>query len=227
MQENNKIQTLIMEAAIQNSSNIFINKHLGQPKYTFADMYDNICRIGTYLSLLGIAPDVGNRVAICLGRTPEYIISFLACLLYGYCAVLVEDTYPKKRIDYILEDSEAKVLINTDFLQKVSVRVTKIIPPLLKATESTDAVITYTSGSTGNPKGVLQHQRSVAEAVRRLNKNSIDASIGIEISNMPEKFFFGYCGIGCSFYVCHECFRYYSTIHSRCRHSDSLVRNTP
>ena len=188
MQENNKIQTLIMEAAIQNSSNIFINKHLGQPKYTFADMYDNICRIGTYLSLLGIAPDVGNRVAICLGRTPEYIISFLACLLYGYCAVLVEDTYPKKRIDYILEDSEAKVLINTDFLQKVSVRVTKIIPPLLKATESTDAVITYTSGSTGNPKGVLQHQRSVAEAVRRLNKRTGISSSDIVASAAPFTF---------------------------------------
>ena len=159
-----------MNSVSKNRNSIYIHKQEKWPEYSYADIYENICKLGTYLINAGIKPDCGRRVAICLSRTPEYVISFLACLLYGYCAVLLEDTYPEKRIEYILRDSGTEILIDTELIKTVLAGTYEIRKPSLEADEMTDAVITYTSGSTGNPKGVVHGQLDIADAVKRIAK---------------------------------------------------------
>lgn len=107
-------------------------------------------------------------------RTEWMIISILAVLKAGGAYVPIDPEYPASRIEYILEDSKAKLILTDQTLPSelaekaehiASLDVSKyeykgqkfvaeLIPEQL-------AYIIYTSGTTGNPKGVLIEHRNV------------------------------------------------------------------
>lgn len=105
-----------------------------------------------------------------MNRNPAYVVSFAACLLFGYAAVLLDAEYPQERKDYILQHAAPQfVLDEENYYQAMACSTAK-----MKTTPegTTDAVIVYTSGSTGTPKGIVHSQASCGQAVSRL-KNVI------------------------------------------------------
>ncbi|MES2732622.1 MAG: amino acid adenylation domain-containing protein, partial [Bacteroidota bacterium] len=129
----------------------------------------------------------GDLVAILLDRSPLAIISMLAVLKIGAAYVPLDIQYPARRIQHILEDTQAKVLL----LDKESVLESLTIPlppvfvfqkdaaalgayppqnPGRNAAPSDLAYVMYTSGSTGLPKGVQITVANMANYVTWANE---------------------------------------------------------
>lgn len=113
-----------------------------------------------------------SRVAICLDRSLDMIVSILAVLKAGGTYVPLDPNYPNARINYCLSDTNPQLLIthskiaSNKKLQTPSSctclytdqETTKTYPTTNPNNNSqlTDlAYIIYTSGSTGQPKGVM------------------------------------------------------------------------
>jgi amino acid adenylation domain-containing protein len=131
-------------------------------------------------------------VALCLERSLEVIVSVLGILKAGAAYVPIDPSYPASRLTYLIEDSGAQVLLterpiaaNLPSLSTDIICLDADWPTIaLQKTENLEiesgpehlAYVMYTSGSTGNPKGVLVPQR----AVLRLVKNNTFASFSPE-----------------------------------------------
>jgi len=126
------------------------------------------------LRALGVGPEV--RVGICVNRSVEMLVGLLGVLKAGGCYVPLDPAYPKERIAFMLEDSQASVLLTQRTLRdlfkfeipNLQVFCVDALPDSAnpksesrnpKSTEP--AYLIYTSGSTGKPKGVVVPHRAV------------------------------------------------------------------
>jgi aspartate racemase len=138
----------------------------------------NCCanQLAHFLQKEGVGPEV--CVGVCLDRTPLLVIALLGILKAGGAYVPLDPTYPKERLTFMLEDSNARVLLTERSC------LTAMPPPGIttisldtawqtlagephvnvrgKATAQNLAYVMFTSGSTGKPKGVkIQHDNIV------------------------------------------------------------------
>ena len=130
-------------------------------------------RVARHLRSLGVGPEV--LVGLCAERSLEMVIGLVGILKAGGAYVPLDPTYPKERLAFILEDTQASVLLTQQRLAPglPSHRAQLIfldapIPesedqnPISGATSHNLAYIIYTSGSTGKPKGVaIEHRNAV------------------------------------------------------------------
>jgi benzoate-CoA ligase family protein len=140
---------------------------------------------GEFLSL-GLSP--GDRILILLYDSPEFVTSFLASAAIGAIAVPVNTFLSGDDVEFILRDSDARVIIAEDELidrvsknalqgrKLISVDIDErpclarkgagaIAPVTHRTTRDSPAFILYTSGSTGRPKGVLHRHGSIPATV--------------------------------------------------------------
>jgi amino acid adenylation domain-containing protein len=111
----------------------------------------------------------GDVAGVALDRSPEMVISLLAIMKTGAAYVPLDPEYPKDRIEFMLEDSSAKILITSEkYHNHFAANSTEVLIedalekfPSYPVTEPETGVngedlayILYTSGSTGKPKGV-------------------------------------------------------------------------
>lgn len=103
-----------------------------------------------------------DLVAIQLERSDSLIVAILAVLKAGGAYVPIDTTYPESRIQYILDDSRAKLLIDQTFLETfLEAKEMPVSLPKKKIVGSQLAYVIYTSGSTGKPKGVMVEHKSL------------------------------------------------------------------
>lgn len=142
---------------------------------TYAELNRQANQLANHLKKLGVGPDV--LVGICLRRSAQMVIGVLAILKAGGAYVPLDPAYPRERLAYLLTDSRPPVLITQraliDHLPHHGGKVLCIdadwgaiagesgqnVPS--EATPDSLAYVLYTSGSTGNPKGVMVCHRSV------------------------------------------------------------------
>jgi natural product biosynthesis luciferase-like monooxygenase protein/amino acid adenylation domain-containing protein len=131
-------------------------------------------QLAWYLRRLGVGPEV--RVGICMERSPEALVSLLGVLKAGGAYVPLDPAYPSDRLAFMLDDSQAAVLLiaTKDAGPRQLVSVSASHPTLVDlradwaaiaqgsaenpphtTTADHPAYVIYTSGSTGHPKGVI------------------------------------------------------------------------
>jgi len=161
------------KCAKQNGSKIAIKFH--DRKLSYKSIYENSNRLAKVLIDSGI--NAGDVVGLALDRSPEMVISLLAILKSGAAYVPLDPEYPKDRIEFMLDDSSAKILLTSkkykghfhsgstellleDALQKAEGYGPE--EPEIVIDSDSLAYILYTSGSTGKPKGVqIRHYNLV------------------------------------------------------------------
>ncbi len=128
-------------------------------------------RLAHHLVRLGVKP--GDRVALCVERSPEMVAGVLAVLKAGAAFVPLDPAYPAERLRFMLEDSAPVVLLTRPELAGLFAGVPVVDVDAGAGEAETDlprraagpeavAYLTYTSGSTGRPKGVSAvHHRAL------------------------------------------------------------------
>jgi non-ribosomal peptide synthetase component F len=129
-----------------------------------------ISRLSSYAHRIGLLMKNESCVGICMDLSLELIIVLCGLTLCGVPYVPLEPRLPAERLTYILNDSEASIVITTDeyqhFLSNTKTKVmtykellidesiSNQICPNPRIDEESIFCIMYTSGSTGRPKGV-------------------------------------------------------------------------
>ncbi|GAA0365666.1 non-ribosomal peptide synthetase/type I polyketide synthase [Bacillus horti] len=159
----------------------------GQDHISYAELNSRANRVADLLNRKFVNPK--DRIALMFDRGPLQVISILGILKAGCVYVPIDPDYPEQRIQFILENSSATLLLTDSGYEA---KLEQGTPYLLldseleqgeeakisfgetQAESSADdlAYIIYTSGSTGEPKGTLISNRNVTRVVK--NTNYID-----------------------------------------------------
>ena len=135
-------------------------------------------QLARYLRRMGIGPEV--FVGIFMERSIETFVGLLAILKSGGAYVPLDPDYPLDRVRFMIEDSQARVVLTQDALlhrlpesaQAICLDAdysafvnesSENLEPL--ALPDRLAYVIYTSGSTGQPKGVLVAHRGVTNMI--------------------------------------------------------------
>lgn len=171
--ESEPIHGLFEKRVAINPNHIALQTEYG--KFTYQELNHLANQIARYLLKIKFKKDL---IAICLNRSKEQIAAILAIWKIGSAYVPIDPSYPEERIKYIMEDSCCELIISIksiinkiSFLKKAQVILIDKHSKSINQQEnsnlsfqispSTLAQVLYTSGSTGNPKGVMLEHRSI------------------------------------------------------------------
>lgn len=141
---------------------------------TFSELDRKCNQLANYLTDLGIGEE--SLVGICVERSLEMMIGILAILKAGGAYVPIDPKYPAERISYMLSDTKATVVLSSNdclaFLPEMIAHIVNLdepevyalypdVPPAVSILPSHLAYIVYTSGTTGQPKGVMNEHRGI------------------------------------------------------------------
>ncbi|ANU12497.1 Long-chain-fatty-acid--CoA ligase [Planococcus halocryophilus Or1] len=198
------LMTRVHEIAKQNPTKAAYN-FMGQDT-SYKEFDQKVAFFAGALKELGV--EKGDHVAFLLGNTPHFLISLYATMRLGATAVPINPIYTPDEIAYIVNDSDAKVVVALDMLlpliekahaalpavasyvicetdpampekmaqlpEAVKSKIYSFTKLLTNSTVNSEfaeveaddtAVILYTSGTTGKPKGaMLTHQNLYSNA---------------------------------------------------------------
>lgn len=151
----------------------------GDESLTYTQLDQRANQLARRLRSMGVGPDV--PVGLYLERSLSFIAGALAILKAGGCYVPLDPDYPTGRLAFMLEDAQVSLLVTTGGLGERFVAggtgvttididsptVIRESPNLVPGLITGDnlAYIMYTSGSTGQPKGVEITHRALMNLV--------------------------------------------------------------
>ena len=146
---------------------------------TYHELNAKANQLAHHLQALGVGPE--TLVGLCVERSLEMVVGLLGILKAGGAYIPLDPAYPKDRLAFMLADAQAPVLLTQKrLLVALPKHQAKVIcldsdwetiaqesttNPTNQVTPGNLAYVMYTSGSTGQPKGVMiEHQSLVSYA---------------------------------------------------------------
>lgn len=190
--QNKSLSRLFAEQVEKNPDKIALVYQNQELTYRELDQKAN--SLARLLQAKGVKKD--TIVGLMVKRSFEMIIGMLGVLKAGGAYLPLDPGYPEARIVYMLEDSNAKILMTQSGLESgLKFQIDKIYldDPESYAGDISNpeetggphdlAYVIYTSGSTGNPKGVMVEQKGVNNLIHtisnRLNLTPSETVISI------------------------------------------------
>ena len=196
------VWAMIAEAAARNPDGEALI--CGDRRMSWRDVVEQSARIATGFRRLGLQP--GDRIAVLLGNRVEFVLTMFAAAHSGLVTVLLSTRQQKPEIAYVLNDSGARLLIHeathanrvpdagevVDLKHRISVddsgasQFATLLDHAASAApaevgEEDTAMILYTSGTTGKPKGAMLAHCNIIHSsmvfVSCLQLNAADRSI--------------------------------------------------
>jgi len=159
----------------------------GEKKYTYLEAERAANQLANYLKDLSIGPE--DKVTILLPRRAEVTIAMLGILKAGAAYIPLDPEIPADRVNFIMEDAKARLLITSDeILNRIGGQLAsfpifnidrqtadlKNYPDTKPQVEGRKAdnlcYMIYTSGTTGKPKGVLLMHKNAVNYVHGARK---------------------------------------------------------
>ena len=147
-------------------------------EFTYQQLNRQANRLAYQLSALGIGPN--HLVGICVERSLDMVVGLLGILKAGGAYVPIDPDYPAEHIEFILQDTQVKVLLTQTHLEHtltacLAGQQTTLLcldrdrwtnmqscPDPKKAVGTDNLMyVIHTSGSTGRPKGVMIPHRGI------------------------------------------------------------------
>lgn len=154
-------------------------------QWTYRELHQKASTIAQALS--GLIGNNCQRIALLLEHEAPMISAILGTLMSENLYVPLDPNYPQARLEYVIADTQAQVVItdsiNWHIAQELSQNLPFTIINIEKLTIHENLVntsqilpdslayILYTSGSTGQPKGVVQNHRNVLHFIRNYTNN--------------------------------------------------------
>ncbi|MGS0763567.1 amino acid adenylation domain-containing protein [Syntrophomonas curvata] len=155
---------------------------------TYRELDDKSSCLAVYLQKLGIGPDC--LVGICVERSLEMIVGLLGIMKAGGAYIPLDPDYPQARLEYMIQDSRIGfVLAQSQLMPKMPGMVGSSIQSILldqdweaiqqraglevpkqEVKPEHLAYVLYTSGSTGNPKGVMIPHKALTNFLLSMGK---------------------------------------------------------
>lgn len=162
----------------KNSSSCFIET-LNGINYSYANLEQESARLANFLTNAGVKQ--GDRVAVQVDKSPQVIFLYMACLRAGFVYLPLNTAYTESELSYFVEDAEPSAVIcrppsETFFKEIKNDSLAHVFTlgsdgqsgTLIENSQTTEtafetvdsdkddlAVILYTSGTTGRPKGAM------------------------------------------------------------------------
>jgi len=163
------IDALLTEQSFLNPDSIAVQ--CMEDKLSYRELNEKAERLAYHLQTLGVKED--DIVAIIPDRCVEMIVAILAVIKSGGAYLPIDPTFPESRILYMLNDSGTHIGLYKGFINYSTYKTIKWIDlddpsiyctkgNLVKRHSANNLLYAvYTSGSTGNPKGVMIEHRAV------------------------------------------------------------------
>ncbi len=154
---------------------------------TYGALNDRATQLAAHLQSLGVEP--GQYVGVALHRSLDMVVAILGILKAGGAYLPLDPAFPPKRLAYMLDDSQARIVISqcnlVEWLAEIAPTVTPQVvcidgdwqtqrtrrkPNPFDADSHRPAYIIYTSGSTGKPRGVQVSHQNVVNFLRAMQE---------------------------------------------------------
>ncbi|GAA2899412.1 hypothetical protein GCM10010517_64910 [Streptosporangium fragile] len=153
----------------------------GDTVLSYAELDERAEALADRLAAAGAGPE--RIVGIALPRSAEFVVALLAVLKTGAAYLPIDVTYPRSRVDLMLDVARPLLVVGVDEPPLEA-------PPRVRAEVLPDhpAYVVFTSGSTGTPKAVAGTQRALAN---RLAWGAGLAAPGVRVAKSSPAFIDG------------------------------------
>ncbi|QIN78577.1 AMP-binding protein [Rubrobacter marinus] len=144
---------------------------------TYGELDRRTGRLAAHLRRLGVGPDV--TVGVYMERSPEFVVACLAALRAGGAFLPLELAYPESMIEEVLADAGPRVVVTTAELgENLPEGAEKVLlsddweaglseggpGEGTRPTLDSLAFVSYSSGTTGKPKGIANPHRAAVRS---------------------------------------------------------------
>ncbi len=169
---------------------------------TYRELNTRANRLAHHLRALGVGPEV--LVGLCVERSLELMVGLLGILKAGGAYVPLDPTYPPARLAFMLADAQVPILVTQQqYMARMPVYGVQVVcldgdwerlasqpedNPVSGVTPANLAYVINTSGSTGQPKGVMVEHRALSNTMHWMHATFPLSEVDRVLQKTPSSF---------------------------------------